>query len=82
METNNEAPATTFNRWLDRFLEETNKFELDPALVSRLRFLTNSQGGSVKHRVVGLDFRNASGAEFVKYFHWVDEHSTEKKETK
>lgn len=63
------APATTFNRWLDRFLAETDKFVLDAALVNRLRWLPNAQGARVRDAVVRLDFRNAPGADFVAFFH-------------
>ena len=64
-----EAPATTWNRWLDRFLEETNKFELDAALVQRLRWLNNGNAKGVKTTLVRMDFCNATGAEFVSFFH-------------
>ena len=63
------APKTTFNRWLDRFLAETDKFTLDPALHERLRWTPNAQGQAIRHNATLLDLRNASCAEFTAFFH-------------
>lgn len=64
-----EAPATTWNRWLDRFLAETDKFTLDPALHQKLRWLPNGSTKALKNRLVFLDFQNATGTAFLETFH-------------